>query len=262
MRVIVTRPRAQAAEWVQHLQAHGIDAAALPLIDIAGPPDPAAVTTAWSTLGTRSLVVFVSPNAAQAFFDRAPAGSVWPAHLRAASPGPGTSTALVRSGVAPAQIVEPAAGALQFDSETLWASLEGDDWHAASILIVRGTGGRDWLAARFVERGARVDRVAAYARVAARFGPAERELLEAARAAPRDHLWFFSSSEAIDHLASATANATASGGRTLPSAWRDARAIATHPRIAARAQQQGFGEVIACRPTLDAVVACIQSIRP
>ena len=258
MRVIVTRPRAQAAEWVQHLRSHGIDATALPLIEIAGPPDEGAVTTAWSTLGTRRLAVFVSPNAAQAFFDRVPAGAVWPAHLRAASPGPGTSAVLVRAGVPPTQIVEPAAGALQFDSETLWASLEGDDWHAASILIVRATSGRDWLAARFIERGARVDRVAAYARVAARFGAADRDLLAATRAAPRDHLWFFSSSEAIDHLASATA----SGGRTLPSAWRDARAVATHPRIAARAQQQGFGEVIACRPTLDAVVACIQSIRP
>ena len=257
MRAIVTRPRAQAVAWVEDLRRCGIDALALPLIAIGGPPDPAAVTAAWATLDTRRLVVFVSPNAAQAFFDGAPAGSTWPAGLRAASPGPGTSAVLVALGVPAARVVEPAADAAQFDSEALWTQLAGAEWRDASILVVRGTGGRDWLAARFVERGARVDRVAAYARRAPAFDAGARQLLEDALAAPERHLWLFSSSEAIDNLAAFVSSLPGGG----PDRWRDARAIATHPRIAARARDAGFGSVMPCRPALPAVVACIQSIR-
>ena len=42
--------------------------------------------------------------------------------------------------------------------------------------------------------------------------------------------------------------------------WSQARALATHPRIAQRARDCGFGVVHESRPTLEAVVACIQSI--
>ena len=258
MRAIVTRPSAQAAAWVEDLRRCGIDALALPLIAIGVPPDPAAVTAAWATLGARRLVVFVSPNAEQAFFDGAPAGSSWPAGLCAASPGPGTSAALAALGVPPSQVVEPAADAAQFDSEALWAQLAGADWQGVSILVVRGSGGRDWLAARFVERGARVDAVAAYARGAPRFDAVAQQLLVAALAAPEHYLWLFSSSEAIDNLAAFVSSLPAGG----PDPWRYARAIATHPRIAARARAAGFGSVVSCRPALAAVVACIQSIRP
>ena len=258
MRVIVTRPLGQAGAWVERLRQHGIDATALPLITIAAPPDRAAVAAAWHTLERRSLVVFVSPNAAQAFFGSAPAGAQWPVGLRAAAPGPGTTTELARLGVPPALIVEPAADAPQFDSEALWARLAGDDWRAASILVVRGSSGRDWLAQRFAERGARVDHVAAYARTAPTLGADERRLLDDALAEPRRHLWLFSSSEAVDQLVALAPDAASTDARR----WLDARAIATHPRIAARAQQAGFGRVIEARPALSAVVACIQSIRP
>lgn len=258
MRVLVTRPRAQAAGWVQRLEAHGIDAAALPLIEIAPPPDAAAVTTAWERLHERRLVVFVSPNAAQSFFERAPAGSSWPAQARAASPGPGTTEVLVGLGVPRAQIDEPGADAAQYDSEALWARLEGRDWRAASVLIVRATKGRDWLAARLAEHGARVEELSAYARAAPRLSASERLLFEAALAAPRRHLWLFSSAAALDHLDALAAPHAA----TWPDPWREARAVATHPRIAARARQQGYADVTETRPTAAAVIACIQSIRP
>src|SRR4051812_49627997 len=104
MRVIVTRPLEQAAEWVAMLRSHRIDAVALPLIAIGAPPDAEAVDKAWATLSGRQLVVFVSPNAAASFFARAPAGGGWPATARAASPGPGTTRALLDSGVPAASI--------------------------------------------------------------------------------------------------------------------------------------------------------------
>ena len=253
MRVIVTRPAAQAADWVAQLQAHAIDAVALPLIGIAPVADPAALHAAWRGLAQRRLVVFVSPNAAEQFFAQRPFDVAWPPALLAGSPGPGTTRVLIGLGVPVDSIVEPANGAPQFDSESLWVQLRERDWHGANVMIVRGDGGRDWLAQTLRETGALVAHVAAYERIAPAFDAAASAVLRAALDQPEAHLWFFSSSEAIDNLAAAHGSSTG---------WRAASAIATHPRIAARARQLGFARVTEARPALAAVVACIQSMRP
>ena len=255
MRIIVTRPAAQAADWVARLQARGIDAVALPLIGIAPVEDGSALVAAWRTLERQRLVVFVSPNAGEQFFSHRPPSLAWPDAVLAASPGPGTTRVLVELGVPAGQIVEPAADAAQFDSESLWLRLSTRDWQGADVLIVRGDGGRDWLADTLRSHGARVATVAAYGRVAPTFDEHAAALLRAAIERPQSHLWFFSSSEAIDNLATSAPPAAAAE-------WSRAQAIATHPRIAARARQLGFAQVIESRPSLDAVAACIQSIRP
>ncbi len=252
MRVIVTRPAAQAASWVASLSAKGLHAVALPLIEIGSPADDAPVRAAWESLALRRLVVFVSPNAAAQFFARRPEDRAWPDRTQAASVGPGTSDALRQHGVPSEAIVEPAADARQFDSEALWAQLEAQDWNGRSVLVVRGDGGREWLADTLRSRGAQVDHVTAYCRRAPHFDADARQLVDAALSEPARHLWFFSSSEAIDHLAQAWSQTS----------WSRSCALATHPRIARRATDCGFGAVHECRPTLDAVVACIQSIAP
>jgi len=251
-RPIVTRPRAQAASWVEQLIARGIDAVAVPLIEIAPPADPRSVSEAWARLADRALVVFVSVNAVERFFAARPAGASWPDGLRAAAPGPGTGASLQSEGVPAAAIVAPAADALQLDSESLWQSLRESDWNGRSVLVVRGDGGRDWLIERLVEAGATVDAVAAYRRLAPRLSSGERHHVDAAFAAPAGHAWLFSSSEAIDHLCALDGVAIGPGSR----------ALATHPRIATRARQAGFGSVFEVQPALEAVVACIQSMQP
>ncbi len=254
MRVIVTRPAAQATAWVLRLQAQRIDAIALPLIGVAPAADAAAVDSAWAMLPAQRLVVFVSPNAVEHFFAHRPTGALWPAGVLAGSPGPGTTRALLGLGVPAAQAVAPAADAPQFDSEALWHQLEAQDWHGAKVLIVRGDGGRDWLAETLRGRGAQVSHVVAYRREAPVFDAAQQALLAAALQEPALHLWYFSSSEAIDHLERLTAEPT-------PPRWAEACALATHPRIAARARQLGMGRVVESRPPLEAVVACIQCLR-
>lgn len=249
MRVIVTRPAAQADAWVLALSHHGIDAFALPLIAIQPPQDLAPVEDAWRRLGTHRLVVFVSPNAAEQFFLHRPADAAWPQGAMAASIGPGTTQALLRLGVPAAALVEPDADAEQFDSEALWQRLAGSDWRGATALVVRGDGGRDWLAETLRAHGAQVEFVAAYRRAAPRFEGNALQRLDEAIAQPERHLWFFSSSEAIDHLV----------GKRPDTPWTLSRALATHPRIAQRAHDCGFGVVRQTRPTLEAVVACIQS---
>lgn len=254
MRVVVTRPADQAAEWVAALQARGIDAAALPLIGIAPADDADAVRAAWARIGTLRLVVFVSPNASQQFFDAHPTHGAWPASVLAGSPGPGTTRTLIGLGVPRECIVEPAGDAAQFDSESLWAQLAGHDWHGAEVLVVRGEGGRDWLVDRLRDHGAQVVCLQAYRRTPPALTAQEALLLEDALAQPARHLWFFSSSQAIDNLADL-------GPAVRAADWSGAHAIATHPRIAERARQLGIANVTEARPTLDAVLACIQSIR-
>lgn len=228
MRVIVTRPLAQAAPWVRALQALGIDAVALPLIAIE-PADRAPIAAAWPHLDEAALVMFVSPNAVQHFFDARPQGQAWPATTLAGSTGPGTSAALRAAGIADAQLVEPPADG-PFDTETLWQRLQLMSWQGRRVLIVRGDGGRDWLAQTLRAAGAQVDFVAAYRRRA----PAlDRALVDAALRAPAAHCWHFSSSEAIGHLLAAVPGAD----------WSRSRAEATHPRIADRARRAGFGRV-------------------
>ena len=241
MRLIVTRPAAQAAPWVAALQALGLDAQALPLIGIAPPQDLAPVQAAWRALDALALVMFVSANAVEHFFDARPAGAEWPAALLAGSTGPGTSAALRAAGVL--HIEEPAADAPQFDTEALWARLATRRWHGAQVLVVRGDGGRDWLAETLRSQGARVAFVAAYRRVPPALDAAGRALLAAAQAAPAQHLWLFSSSEAVAHLQ----------GLSRPADWLAAQAFASHPRIADAARGAGFGQVTLVAPTPQAV---------
>ncbi|MFT3664547.1 uroporphyrinogen-III synthase [Piscinibacter sp.] len=252
MKLLVTRPAAQAAEWVRQLRERGVDADALPLIGIFPPRDARAVQAAWRTLAAQRLVMFVSPNAAEQFFALRPDGAAWPAGTLAGSPGPGTSRTLLALGVPAEAIAEPAADAPQFDSESLWRQLSSRDWRGARVLIVRGESGRDWLADALRAHGATVDFVTAYERGAPRLDAREQAVLSAARAAPRAQVWMFSSSESIAQL-----EALAPGAD-----WRGAAALATHPRIAQRAREAGFGTVLESRPALDAVVACLQSFEP
>ncbi|MCO5124240.1 MAG: uroporphyrinogen-III synthase [Rhizobacter sp.] len=252
LRVLVTRPAQQAADWVARLRDAGVDAAALPLIAIEDAPDAAAVQSAWAGLASMRLVVFVSPNAAERFVAAQPAGTAWPPGTRAAAVGPGTSRVLRAFGLGQSQIVEPASDAPQFDSEALWAQLRTTDWQGARVLVVRGDGGREWLADTLRAAGAEVGAVCAYRRAPPRLDAAQRALLAAAQAEPRAHLWFFSSSEAIDNL-----DALVGPGAD----WSHARALATHPRITARAQRSGFRHVAPSRPDLESVRACIQSLR-
>ena len=249
--VLVTRPAAQAKAWVARLRERGIDAEALPLIEIAACDDASTLRDAWAGLATFRLVVFVSANAVLHFFAARPREMGWPEGVDAGAPGAGTAEALRDAGVPTAAIVTPSADAAQFDSEALWERLRGRDWRGAGVLVVRGDGGRDWLADRLVEAGARVDAVSAYQRLAPAFVGAGRDRLDAA-IARADSVWLFSSSEAI-----ATLERAAGAGR-----WHAARAVATHPRIAARARSLGFATVFEARPTFDEVVACIQSIEP
>ncbi|MDH4060003.1 MAG: uroporphyrinogen-III synthase [Aquincola sp.] len=245
LRVIVTRPAAQARGWIERLRARGIDAVALPLLEISAAADTGAMTDAWHSLDRFALAMFVSPNAVTHFFAARPAGAAWPEDLRAAATGPGTVDALVAAGVPRALCVAPVAP--PFDSTALWDRLRDEDWSSRAVLVVRGDGGREEFARALAGAGGTVRWVTAYRRSAPQWSDHERSLCEAALAAPDEHLWLLSSGEALGHLV-----ALAPGAQ-----WGASQAIASHARIAEKARALGFGRVTEVPPTLDAVVAVV-----
>jgi len=267
VRVLVTRPAHDAAEWVRRLSELGIAAEALPLIDIAPEPPSPALRAARQHLADYDAAMFVSGNAVthfklgsdQLFFEKKP-GVAQLDQARAAiktrawSPGPGTTAALLRAGWPAARIDAPAPDAGQFDSEALWARVAPQVHAGVRVLLVRGgdvegrAAGRDWLRERLAEAGAQVDTVVVYRRRAPVLDGAQAQR---ARAATADGtIWLFSSAEAIANLRQCLADVD----------WRAARALATHPRIGAAARAAGFGVVLDTRPSLDEVRASIESL--
>jgi uroporphyrinogen-III synthase len=250
---LVTRPRAQGVAWQQRLITLGVEAELLPLIGIAPAPDPAALRDWFATLTAEpaALVMFVSPNAASGLFDSLSIGWRWPDGTLAAATGPGTVAVLRAAGLPEASIVAPPEEAAQFDSESLWAVLEPrGSWPGKRVVIVRGDGGRDWLATQLRAAGARVEFVQSYARRAPELNADEQRLLQRAQADPARFAWLLSSSEAVDHLQALAPSAD----------WSTSVALASHPRIAESARRRGFGQVVEVRPTPEAVAEALGTL--
>lgn len=264
MRVIVTRVQPQAQQWAQALGAHGHDALALPLIETQGLADTSAIQQAWQRLSQYRAVMFVSAHAVAHFYrenealaliDKAQAAI----KVRLWGTGPGTRAALLALGLDASLIDTPAMEAGQFDSETLWQVVHHQVKPGDRVLIVRGDTpdndasaphgvGRNWLAQRLQEAGAQVDYVVAYQRGAPAWDAALLAL--ASDAAVDGSVWIFSSAEAVGNLHS-----------LLPAQdWSQARAVATHSRIAEAAQQLGFARVLQASPTIQTVLASIESL--
>jgi uroporphyrinogen-III synthase len=275
MRVLVTRVQPQAARWVQMLSDQ-CEAVALPLLETRALADTAALRVAGQRWSDYTAVMFVSSQAVSFFYASNQAlAQIYKRQVapdtRAWATGPGTRTALLSQGVPAQQVDAPPMDGGQFDSEALWQQVQGQIVPGARVLIVRGDTrddepgrdrseghvaesqgipgvGRDWLAQRLRQSGATVDFVVAYQRCAPVWSDAERIL--AAQAAVDGSIWLFSSAEAVGHLRS-----------LLPGQnWAQARAVATHARIAQAARSLGFAQVLESRPTLDAVRSSIESL--
>lgn len=255
MRVIVTRPRLEANRWVQSLHQAGLDAVALPLIAIApaNGNDAAAVQNAWNRLHDFDALMFVSSNAVEHFFALMPAKYACSAtNIIALATGPGTVAALQRVGVASDRIRAPQHDAGQFDSEALWAIIapQVQQKKGFRLLVVRGGDGRNWFSEQVTQAGGVVEFVTSYQRHAPDFSPDECALIESTTDVNVNVVWLFSSSEAVANLCAA-----------FPArSWAQARAVATHPRIAQAVRAAGFGTVRESRPTLADLVIAIQGI--
>ncbi|HTR05202.1 MAG TPA: fused uroporphyrinogen-III synthase HemD/membrane protein HemX [Paraburkholderia sp.] len=248
--VVITRPAGQSDSLAAQLAQHGIRTLDFPLIAIAPVADEAPLRAALAALERYALVVFVSPNAVdRAFACYATISSIWPPALPVAVVGPASVAALARHGVAAPdhRVVSPAGAGdeepVRFDSESLFAALEttfgADAFADKRVLIVRGDGGREWLAERLREAGAEVETVAAYRRLVPEPPIATwtqvHALLEGA-----PHAWLVTSSEGVRNLDD-LAREHLTAGELVE--LRHALLVAPHARIAETARSMGFDRI-------------------
>jgi uroporphyrinogen-III synthase len=190
-----------------------------PAIVILPPPDRAPLERTHATLAGYDIAIFVSANAVE--FGAPPAGT-WPARIVTYAPGPGTAEALAAAGITDARVPSTS-----FDSEGLLALPSLADVSGKRVVIFRGEGGREFLGSTLRARGATVDHVPCYRRVAPQTGA---EGLVEAMQEGRAHALTLTSSEGLDNLVAAVGPVGCQLIARLP-------VFAAHPRIAERARE-------------------------
>ncbi len=208
--IVVTRPRAQAGEFIDALEDLGADVLALPTIEIVDPGSWNPVDRAIAGIDEFDWLVFTSVNGVERFFDRLLArGKDARALHRAqlAAVGPATAQALHRRGL----VVDVVPG--EYRAEGVAAAMIERGVRGAKILLPRASSAREILPQMLEEAGATVWEVHVYDTVAVAGGqPLLAELLVAGRL---DMVTFTSSStvrnffERLDGEARARLHATA-----------------------------------------------------
>jgi uroporphyrinogen III methyltransferase/synthase len=169
-RVLVTRPREQAADLVDRLEAMGAEAIEAPMIRIVPPEDYGPLDEACARAGTFDWIVFSSAHAVDAFVERVIAG---PRDLRSLNGaklcgvGPATSERLARYGLK-VDLTPP-----EYRAEAMLRALsETGDVRGLKVLLPRADIGREVVAEELRKQGAEVTEVIAYRTTAVE---AERE---------------------------------------------------------------------------------------
>jgi uroporphyrinogen III methyltransferase/synthase len=164
-RVLVTRPRDEAAELVERLEAMGAEAVEAPMIQILPPDDWTPLDSACERIQTFDAVVFASARAVDAFVPRLLAG---PLDVRAlhgvtlCAVGAATANRLLHYGLK--VDVTPS----EFRAESLVRAVsEGGDVRGKRFLLPRADIGREIIGDELRHLGAEVSEVVAYRTVAA-----------------------------------------------------------------------------------------------
>ncbi len=263
---IITRPTGQSGSLAAALERAGFASVLLPVFEIAPVARPAALTRVWSRIGQFDLIHFASANAIRHFFEHRPAGAAFKPGAMIAVMGPGSRAAVapwVRDDaveiVTPGQELAPVLPTA-LDSETLMVTLEARltaGFEGLHALLVKGDGGRDWLAQALTEAGAQVEGVAVYRRLCPRLTEEQAGMLRALSAQPDPTVFVVTSSEGAQNLA------TMLGAYDAIGAWaKRTPIVVTHARVAQRARTLGFAQVFLSAPNDDAVVRTIESACP
>ena len=257
-RLILTRVASAADAPAEAMPSSVWQRVHWPLIAIEPVTDATTVQhlqQAWRDWSQWQAVMFVSAAAAQHFFSHRPVGHDW-ADRKAWCTGPGTAKALSQLGVPAACLVHPKASDPQWDSEALWQRVEPQLLPGVPVLRIRGREhlttpvqgqGRDWLSDQLAARDVPVHSLAAYERRAPRWTPTQTE--QARQALTDGSVWWFTSSQAVEHLQA-----------LLPGAsMAQARAVTTHARIAKACRDGGWGQVLCSAPDEASVLKSIES---
>jgi len=158
-RILVTRPREQAAELSTALEALGAETVEAPMIRVIGPEDPAPLDAACASVSSYDWIVFSSVNAVDALMERLMAFADARAlgGVKLCAVGPATAARLARYHLkVDAQPEEFRADAVAAELQAR-TRLEG-----LRVLLPRADIGRDVIANELRRQGADVTEVIAY----------------------------------------------------------------------------------------------------
>jgi uroporphyrinogen-III synthase len=157
--VLVTRPEHQADTLCRLIEQNGGIAIRYPALVIAEPRDWGPALAIFDRLTDYALAIFTSTNAVDRALPLIQKRGGLPSRLNIAAIGQATARALERQGVT--QCLRPEQG---FTSEALLELPRLQQVAGQNIVIIRGEGGREWLADALTARDAQVDRAEVYRR--------------------------------------------------------------------------------------------------
>ncbi len=232
-RVIVTRPSGQAEGLAELIRQAGGEPLKVPAIEIQPLADTAPFLRIAERLESFDLAIFVSRNAVERALELLRAsrrGKPWPAHLKVATVGQGSRSALEQNGFA-AVIAPPA----QSDSEGLLALPELAEVRAKRVVIFRGDAGRELLGDVLGKRGASVEYAACYRRVRPEPGELAR-------------LWAGGVDAVTVSSAEGLANFLEMLGEQAAAQLARVALFVPHPRVAQEAARRGLAKTIVAGP--------------
>ena len=158
-RIVVTRARAQALEFIQRLEELGAEVIEFPTIEIRPPESFAGLDEAIGKIEGYDWLILTSVNGVEPFLSRlrAAAKSVASlAHLKVAAIGPQTASRLTSAGFY--NVLVPS----RYQAEGILELLEPATMRGKRVLIPRAVKARDVLPDTLRDWGAKVDVVEAY----------------------------------------------------------------------------------------------------
>jgi uroporphyrinogen III methyltransferase/synthase len=163
-RIVVTRSREQAGEFVDMLEERGAEAIQAPTIRIAPPDDEEALDRACADAGAYTWIVFTSANAVDAFLGRLlTRGDIRDLKgVRLCAIGPSTAQRITRYGVRADLVPDESRAEGVFD-----ALKDSGPLKDTRILLPRADLARDSLPDQLRDAGAEVSEVIAYRTVLA-----------------------------------------------------------------------------------------------
>lgn len=224
--VVVTRPPTMADGLVRRAQRQGAQVVRLPGLTLRANADGGATRRALQAALTADAWIFISPTAVDCTFVLLP-DLVLPPALKVWTVGAGTARVLRRHGI---QALVPATTQ---DSDGLLLEPSLDEVQGSRVIIVDAPGGRAILAPSLRERGAEVERIHVYERLAPRL---TRRHFDALAAAAHPCISLVSSAEALGHLLAALP-------ADLCGLWRTQPLVVSSPRLADLAAEHDFEDI-------------------
>jgi uroporphyrinogen III methyltransferase/synthase len=160
-KIVVTRAKHQAGEFIRLLQERGAVPVAIPTIDIVDPESWEDADRALERIGSYHWLILTSVNGVRFFLRRVQnrlGGLSSLAGLRICAVGPRTREAVLKEGLTvdfmPTEHVAEAV-----------VRERGEEWEGRKVLFARAAEGRDVIPAGLRAAGAEVDEVAVYRNV-------------------------------------------------------------------------------------------------